>query len=184
MAKKIEVQIKGISPILMHRFPLEPIEAVEKKPKEEQAEIAAYRDPDTEELFIPAVALQRALISAATYSKGKGRASLQKQTAACVFITPERLSLGTKEYVIDSRPVVVPATKGRIIRHRPRLDEWKLNFELEYDENLLTETQMRKIVDDAGQRVGLLDFNPAHKGPYGRFIVTVWNPEKELKAVS
>jgi len=30
-------------------------------------------------------------------------------------------------------------------------------------------------VDDTGQRVGLLDFRPEKKGPFGRFVVTRWD---------
>jgi len=33
---------------------------------------------------------------------------------------------------------------------------------------------LRHIVDDAGSRVGLLDFRPERKGPFGRFIVIEW----------
>ena len=174
--KKIECEIKGVSGLLMHQFPMMPIEnpPIEKRPVEEQAEIAAYRDPETTDLYIPAIAVQRALIGAAVYSKGKGRASLQKQAAASLFVHPERISLNTKEYEIDARPVVIPATKGRIIRYRPRLDTWQVAFDIEYDESLLTEAQLRQIVDDAGSRVGLLDFRPEKKGPFGRFIVTIW----------
>lgn len=120
--ERVNLKIRGISPLLMHRFPLEPVQAIDKKSKEEQAEIAAYRDEDTGELYIPGVAIQRALIAAATYSKGKGRASLQKPVAACVFVDPDQCGLGTKTYKIDARAVVVPATKGRIVRYRPRLD--------------------------------------------------------------
>lgn len=156
----------------MHAYPLISIEAFEKKSAEEQAEVAAYRDPDTEELYVPGAAVQRAFVAGAAYSKGKGRSSLQKQTAASVLISPERLLLGTHKFVIDSRPVVVPATKGRIVRHRPRLDTWQVAFQLDYDDTLLKETEVRKIVDDSGSRVGLLDFRPEKKGPFGRFIVT------------
>lgn len=176
--KIIDISIKGKSALLMHRFPEVPIEALDKKSKEEQAELAAYRDPDTGELYIPSVCIQRSLISAAVYSKGKGRASLQKVAAASVMINPERISLGVKNYAVDSRPVVIRATKGRIIRHRPRLDEWGCHFELEYEDTLLKEEQVRKIVDDAGQRVGLLDFRPECKGPFGRFMVTKWTIRK------
>jgi hypothetical protein len=116
-------------------------------------------------------------VSAATFSKGKGRASLQKQVAACVFVSPERLDLGMKNYEIDSRRVVVPATKGGVIRHRPRINDWEVSFTLDYDPDLLTETQLRRIVDDAGSRVGLLDFRPEKKGPFGRFIVTLWSKD-------
>jgi len=172
--KTIEVEIKGKSPLLMHKFPLVAVEAMEKKTPEEQAEIAVYRNPNNNELYIPAIAIQRALIGGATYSKGKGRASLQKIAAACLLISPDYISLGVEDYQIDSRPVVVPATKGRIIRHRPRLDEWNCRFQLEYEDILLNEKQIRKVVDDTGERVGLLDFRPERKGPFGRFMVITW----------
>ena len=180
--KIIQVKTKGVEPgILMHKFPMVPIEGFEKLSMEDQAEHAAYRDPDTKELYIPGVCIQRCLIAAAVYSKGKGRASLQKIAAACLFVNPERISLGTKKYLIDSRPVVIKATQGRIIRHRPRLDKWECEFEIEYEDTLLTEKQVRKIVDDAGQRVGLLDFRPTKKGAFGRFMVTFWKVKKAKK---
>ena len=181
MTDAIEVTIQGISPLLMHSFPMTPIEAIEKKSKEEQAEYAAYRDPDTDELYVPGIAIQRCLIQAATFSKGKGRASLQKETAASVIVSPERVSLHTKKYSIDARPVVVPATKGRVMRFRPRLETWELTFKIEFDSVLMTEAQLRKIVDDAGSRVGLLDFRPERKGSFGRFMVVSWNGKQGRK---
>jgi hypothetical protein len=158
----------------MHSFPMQPIEALEKKSPSDQAEIACYRDPDTGQLYVPGIAVQRCLVAAASYSKGKGRASLQKQVAACVMISPERALLGTDTFAVDARPVVVPATKGRVVRYRPRLDTWTLAFTADYDDTLLTAAQLRRIVDDAGSRVGLLDFRPERKGPFGRFIVIGW----------
>src|SRR5262249_23116124 len=150
-------------------------EAAEKKTAEEQAEHAVYRDPDTKMLYVPGVNVQRALVAAASYSKGKGRATLQRQAAACLMVMPERISLGGEDYEIDSRRVVVPATKGRVIRHRPRLDKWAITFAIEYDDSLLNEKELRRIVDDMGVRVGLLDFRPEKKGLYGRSTVTSWN---------
>lgn len=172
--KTIEVSIEGKSPLLMHAFPMEPIEAIEKKSPQEQAEYAAYRDAETRNLYIPGIALQRALVNGATYVKGKGRGSLQKQAAACLQVNPQRISLGTKDFEVDARPVVVPATRGRIIRFRPRLDTWRVSFELEYDDTLMKATEVRNVVDNTGQRVGLLDFRPEKKGPFGRFTVIKW----------
>lgn len=171
--KTIWITIQGASPLLMHRFPLEPVEAIEKKTPEEQAEVSAYRTPEGE-LYLPGIALQRALIDGAAYSKGKGRASLQKPVAACVSVSPEYLLLGVTDYAIDARSVVVPATRGRIVRFRPRLDKWEVTFDLEYDDGLLKVTEVRRVVDDTGQRVGVLDFRPAKKGPFGKFMVTKW----------
>jgi len=174
-----QVTIKGVSPLLMHRFPMVPIEALEKKTPMEQAEVAAYRCPQTSQLYIPSVAIQQSLIAGATFSKGKGRASLQKVVAACVMITPERVSLGTSEYALDSRPVVIPATRGRVIRNRPRLDTWKATFTVEWDDELLTEAQVQRVLTDAGCRVGVLDFRPERKGPFGRFIVASFKSDPE-----
>jgi hypothetical protein len=151
-----------------------PVANMEKLTVKEQAEYAAYRDPNTHGLYIPGVAIQRALVSAAAFSKGKARSSLVKHAAACFLVTPERIPLKKNEYIIDSRPVVIPATKGCILRHRPRLDEWEIEFTLEWDPALLDETQVRKIVDDMGSRVGLLDFRPEKKGPFGRSTVIRW----------
>jgi len=171
----VKIELTGISPLLMHRFPLEDIDPpLEKRTPEDQAEIAAYRTPDGE-LYIPAEALRQALIRAAVYSKGKGRASLQKPVAACIAIEPEYLILDPQEYTIDSRSVVVPSTKGRVVRHRPRFDEWRIEATIQYDPALVTEKQLRQIIDDAGSRVGVLDWRPDCKGPMGRFVVTAWS---------
>jgi len=172
--RNIRCTIKGMSPLLMHRYPLEPVEAIEKKSIEERAEIGAYRIPSTGNLYLPGVAFQRALVGGAAFSKGKGRASLQKVVAACVIVSPEYGDLGVSEYLIDTRPVVIPATKGRVLCSRPRLDEWQATFAVEYDDTLLTEDQLRRVVDDTGSRVGVLDFRPEKKGPFGRFVVIHW----------
>ena len=174
--KSITCKIKGTSALLMHAFPMvEPPDGWQKWSPEEQARIAEYRDPDTNDLYIPGVNIQRSLVAAATYSKGKGRSTLQKPVAACVLITPERCSLGIQDgYKVDSRPVVMPVTRGRIMRHRPRFEQWSCTFSIEYDPALISETELRQVVNDAGLRTGLLDFRPEKKGPFGRFMVIEW----------
>ncbi len=75
---------------------------------------------------------------------------------------------------VDSRAVVVPSTGGRIICHRPRLDQWKLKFVLILDTKMFSPKLVRTIVDDAGSTQGLGDFRPSRKGIFGRFVVTNW----------
>jgi hypothetical protein len=157
----------------MHAFPMQKLEAPEMKPAEEQAEHVAYRSPDGK-LYVPSVAMQRCVIGAASYSKGKGRSTLQKPVAACVLVSPEYLILDQQAYGIDARPVVNPTTKGRVVRFRPRFDEWSFEGVVEFDDVLLKESELKRIFDDAGTRVGLLDFRPERKGPFGRFMVTLW----------
>lgn len=109
-----KVTIEGTSPLMMKKYAEVPIEGFEKKPPEEQAELSAYRIPGSKELYIPGFAIQRALVKAAAFSKGKGRASLQKTVAACLMVQPDYVGLGTDKFMLDSRPVVMPATKGRV----------------------------------------------------------------------
>ena len=175
--KRIQVKIEGIHAMLMHKYPMAPIDGLDKKPPIEQAEIALYQHPDGT-IYVPSINVQRCLTKAGIYSKGKGRSTLTKTVAATVFITPDALTLKPQTWELDSRRVVIPATKGGIIRHRPRFDKWGLEFEIEYDETLLTETQMRRIVDDGGSKAGIGDFRPDKNGPFGRFMVVEWKPRK------
>ncbi len=175
--RNVQVKIKGLSPLLMHRFPMEDIEAIEKKTAEEQAEIAAYRHPESKELYIPGENLWSCLVAGAVYVKGKGRASLQKVAAASLSVNPSYLMLGKKKYAVDSRKVRIPSTRGSVVRYRPRIEDWETEFTLTYDATLMSEKQAREIVDNAGARVGLLDFRPATKGPFGRFNVVQWKNE-------
>jgi len=172
--KAVTITVCGQSPLLMHRFPMEPVQSIEKLAPEEQAELAAYRIPGSGNLYVPGVNMWSSIVEGAAYVKGKGRASMQKPAAACILVTPEYLDLGTKAYEIDARPVVVPATKGRVVRYRPRLNDWKLTMQVEWDPTLISDVQLRQIMDHAGQRVGVGDFRPQKKGPFGRFVVEHW----------
>lgn len=173
-SKSRKVTIEGLPPgILMHAFPMQPIPGFEKMEPEEQAKHAEYRTPEGK-LHVPGINIQRAFVNGGKFVKGKGRASLMNTVAACVFVSPPHVILNKQKYEIDSRPVVNPTTKGRIIRNRPWFQDWKLSFEVEWDPTLISDAQMREVVDHTGSRVGILDFRPACKGPFGRFIVTHW----------
>lgn len=77
-------------------------------------------------------------------------------------------------WTVDTRPVRIPATGGRILCHRPCFHDWKLSFEIELDTDLISHKLLREIVDAAGKRIGLGDFRPSCKGPFGKFVVTKW----------
>lgn len=77
-------------------------------------------------------------------------------------------------WTVDSRGVVIPSTGGRIACHRPCFNDWTIPFTLELDTDMLQVKLLREIVDAAGKRIGLGDFRPARKGPFGKFVVTSW----------
>lgn len=169
MDKRLRITFEGTSPLLMNRFPEVAPEGLQKMSRNDQAEVAAYRDT-AGVLFVPGVNIHRCLIAGAAYTK-KGRGTLAKIAAACLLVEDEKVSLNVREYEVDARPVVIPATKGRIMRFRPRLDTWKISFFMIYDAGLLNIEEVHRILEDSGRRVGLLDFRPERKGPFGRFVV-------------
>jgi len=177
--KEVKVEITGTTPLLMNN-PKGMIEKATKQssrkttvqydPKEE-AEKVAYK-MDSGELYIPAEAIKGALIGAASYKK-IGKFTAKPMIAGGVIITPQKIGLLTKKYDIDLRTVVIQ--RARVVKARPTLENWKANFTLSYDETLIGDAEIIKIIlEDAGKRVGILDFRPAKLGNFGMFKVSSW----------
>lgn len=188
----VKVTIKGITPLLMNRFTSEAEISVSsghspaikssgsKGTPREQAERTAYKDNKTGELYVPGPNVFSCLIAAGTFHKvGKSKVTTMKSSLvpAGIMITEIVLPLGTKDFEVDSRRVVIPSTGGAIMKHRARVDEWQLTFTLEVDEEVFSLDFVRLLVDDAGKKIGLGDYRPSRKGPFGRFVVTHWEPE-------
>lgn len=185
---QIEVTITGISPLLLNKFSDEAEVATSsghspgigngnRGTPREQAEKTAYRDPTTGELFLPGPNIFASLIDAGRFHKlGKNKVTTQKSSLvpAGILVIEPMASLGTRDFEVDSRRIVNPATGGARLRHRARLDKWSASFTLEVDETVFAEDLVRSLVDDAGKKVGLCDFRPAKRGPFGRFVVTRW----------
>lgn len=188
---KIKVKIQGLSPLLMNRFTAENGGEIsdghrpaapggERGTPREQAEKTAYRD-DKGNLYYPGPNLFSCLIEAGKYHKvGKNKVTTQKSSLVPAGLSVMEIAMpfGTKDFEVDSRRVVIPSTGGAVVRHRARLDSWTLSFTLDVDEGMFTSKFVRMLVDDAGRKVGLGDYRPARKGPFGRFVVTEWKEEK------
>lgn len=176
--KKIEVEIKGMTPLLMNS-PKAMIDEMTKStrkttvkynPKEE-AEKLTYKK-ENGELYVPAEAIKGCLVGASSYKKF-GRYSARPIIAGGVIISPRQVGLGTKKYDIDLRTVVIQ--RNRVVKARPMINEWKLKFIIEYDDSLIASGDMIKpILEEAGKRVGLLDFRPAKLGNFGMFEIVSW----------
>jgi hypothetical protein len=79
-----------------------------------------------------------------------------------------------KSFEVDSRPVTIPATKGRIMRHRPRFDCWSARFSVRVNEDLLPPEFVQQLITEGGQQVGIGDFRPEKGGPFGTFNLSFW----------
>ena len=186
----IKIRIQGKTPLLMNRF----TETAEVKVSSgtsavavgrrgsprEQATFKAYADDDGN-LHIPGPNIFACLVAAGSFHKaGKVKVTTLKSSLIPAGMSIEEIvcSLNTKEFEVDSRSVVIPATGGRIMCHRPRLDVWGTEFTISVDTEMFSPEFVRTLVDDAGSKIGLGDFRPARKGPFGRFVVVGWEIEE------
>jgi len=185
----IKCTIQGVSPLLCNRF----TEAAQEKvangttgalrgsrplPRE-QCEAKLYRTPDGKAV-LPSANLLRAIVDAGVFVKsGKSKLSTQRSSIipAGVAIVETDLLIMPGKWEADSRAVVNPSTGGRMMCHRPRFDEWKVTCTLDADDSMFSEKLVRELVDLAGQRIGVGDFRPARKGPFGRFKVITWKKQ-------
>lgn len=182
MISTIKVQVTGITPLLVNRFHEEAaIEATsgthsrkEKLSPEEDARMRLYSNGNGP--YVPSEWLRQSIIGAASRHK-IGRRAATTDVAAAVYVAPFEIPL-QGDWHLDSRAIVIPATKGRLLRYRPMFDEWKLDFSVQIDTDLVSERLIRDILTDSGRLVGIGDFRPARKGPYGRFSIVSWEPEK------
>jgi hypothetical protein len=83
---------------------------------------------------------------------------------------------------VDARAVRIPSTGGRILYYRPSFNDWRLSFTLSIDNDLISTKLVREIIDAAGKRIGLGDFRPANKGPFGKFVVVSWQEHEKRPA--
>jgi len=183
---EIQCTIKGVTPILFNRFHEENeikvssgISAVHIGHKDiprEAARKTAYID-DNETLYYPMQNVFAAIIEAGRFHKlGKSKVSTLKTSLVPAGLSIKEVisSFNTEDFEVDSRSVVIPATGGRIMKHRARLDEWQLSFTLIIDEDVFDERIARILVDDAGKKVGIGDFRPSKRGLFGKFVVIEW----------
>lgn len=187
----LKIEIEGVTPLLMAKFTDEAqqkatagsgssITSGNYGEPREQAERYLYLD-DEGRPAIPQPNLYRCVIDGGSFFKsGRSKITTQKSSLipTCFFIDGTMFPVDPPDWEVDTRPVRIPATGGRILRYRPCFNKWRLAFEATLDESVFDEKLMRQIIDAAGAKIGLGDFRPACKGPYGRFVVTRWESQK------
>ncbi len=193
--KTYQIEIRSITPLLIHRFGEESEQAgktrrVESKvrdPREEATKHAYIANDGT--FYFSAFAIIGALSNAGASHKATGtRKTLRFVVPSAVSLTADTITIlngsgPAKHFEVDSRPVTIPATKGRIMRHRPRFDNWGAQFKLMIDDALLDPKTVGTLLSEAGQSIGIGDFRPEKRGPFGRFMVTSFQEVKDDKVV-
>lgn len=178
--EKLFIKIKGITPLLMNNpqymgnpGPL-PVQ-------EEEVKRSRYVDKD-ENLLLPSVALRKSIILGATGYK-IGKFSLKSRLSASITIFEEFFNIldekgnYKKDYVTDSRRVVIKATKAGVIRSRARVEiPWYVEGIYGFNSEMLMDKYgavqmeaLEKAINIAGQVAGLLDYRPNRDGWFGKY---------------
>lgn len=183
----VDVQIQGITPLLCNRYTDASALSGEKGSSavhkgdagtpRAQAEVKLYTD-ESKKFVIPQPNVFSCLMEAGKFFKlGKNKITTNKSSLlpACVTVNGIAFPIEFKRpWEVDSRRVVNPHTGGCMMCHRPSFHDWKIRFTLEVDTDMISTKVVREIVDAAGKKVGLGDFRPARKGPFGQFVVVSW----------
>lgn len=189
--KLIQVWIEGTNPLIQNRFTENAEVSVSKGTRKVamryelprvQAEQKVYRDEKTQHLTMPGAAISRLLRESGGAHKQKGsRKSVKYIVPAAVRVGEEWIELFDKDrkkhktdFEVDSRSVVIRATQGRIMAHRPRHDTWSAKFTLRINDDILDPELVRQLLNEGGMGIGVGDFRPEKGGPFGTFDVVSW----------
>ena len=192
--RTVDVEITGTFALLQHRFgdaqekglkdTVARAMAQDKSPRD-IAEAATYRDEEGY-FYLPMAAVLRCVREAGSSHKMKGtRKSVKYVVPAAIRMLEETAAIltldgkKTKLCEVDSRSAVNPHTKGRVMTHRARWNEWKVRFQLKVNVNLLPIDVAHKLLEEGGEAIGVGAFRPEKGGPFGCFRVTKWEEQKE-----
>jgi hypothetical protein len=194
----VDALLVGISPLLMNRMTEEQLLSLRKtgvkkgksagRPERtrDEAEPKLYVTKDGEP-YLPTENVFSCLVSAGQMVRldGKRQVSTAKGTILPSFLDlldPYILLLHPEgkpvEWEVDMRQGRNPNGGEAVCIIRPRFDQWSFRLAMELDENESTEAILRDLVEKAGKRIGLGDFRPARRGPFGRFRIDEWKTSK------
>lgn len=178
---KVEVTIVGTRPLLHNRYPIEQaqdndtkLKSKDDRPNEEaRLKTKSYFD-EKDGFFIPPSYIKSCLKVVAKDYKvaGKGNKTFSDAVKAFVRVADEKILLHKKEWDRIHREVVrvPPRTGARVPGLWPCWDKWKATFTLVFNEDKISETKMRGMLEAAGEGVGIGD----HRPEYGLFVVEKW----------
>lgn len=187
--KNLLVTWKGTTPLIMHSCqcvnPLHPISIEMKKytskRKKTEEDLMKIADLEWEAgaywkdglgLYIPAENVEATIINGAKANR-KGSDIEKYCDVTDLYIPFEYGENLTKEELIASYEYrdtrVMTVMRSKILRTRPRFDQWEITFNFRYDEEKIDLATITQAMEYAGAYVGLCDSRPK----YGKFVVFV-----------
>lgn len=180
--KSFSITIQGITPYMQHRMDEQKLEEWEKNRKliierEDvakddiiRAEYHCYRNKENK-CFIPSEHLRQCFIAGGGMVKSKtgtSRKSMKDVVAAMFFVAPDQILIPDYDE-IDKRSATNQKIKARIIVIRPKWTNWSATFDLDVDNDTITDETIKSIIENSGNYCGIGSYRPTCKGQFGRF---------------
>jgi hypothetical protein len=196
----IQVTVEGVTALLCNRATEEALSGGGSRSntvseREDPRVIAGrgvYRMPHSNQIALPGAAFGRMVREAGGAHKAKGsRKSIKYVVPAALVILDDLVPLFLRDrkskvtdFEVDSRPVTIPATKGRVMRHRARLNEWTAVVSCQLNEAIIGEALMRQLWTEGLQQIGIGDYRPEKGGPFGTSSIVAWDVISERRPLS
>lgn len=188
MYERIRVRVQGMSPLMLHNGDLanpmnstaKAIKKISSKRKkvdadfEEMARLEYYGGLylDREEhVIIPSHMLEACIVNGAKKHREGPAAKagvIVPENARILYDGPQTPEgLWEDESFRDQRMVKVQTSK--VLRTRPLFEEWGLEFDIEFNPDLVQPEMIKRWVETMGYECGLGDYRPK----FGRFVATI-----------
>ena len=192
----VMVKVRGVSPYLMNPMTKDILDALRtgaRAPIQKNAPVEKIAEKkiwsESGKIGIPVENLLACMAEAGRKVKnGKTQISTAGSTMMYQMLSIEETFLPFTDLAPENNGWIVDMRRGRlkdgtaVCITRPKFMSWGLEFTLTIDTNEVTAETIRQLVRCAGN-VGLGDFRPACKGPFGRFTIEEWeameNTEKD-----
>lgn len=173
---KIKVKVKGISPLIMHKFvPSNNSTSVRGKKvyiPEDEAEACAYRNEEGK-LVLPTTHFKASMVKASSEFIAKGKKTYKDFIKSGILMNETETILEPQKYEVYTCPAVVQ--RSRIARSRPLIKNWSCEFIIDIiDTTWLNQEVVKQILESAGKYKGVGDNRPE----FGRFEVVEFNKIK------
>jgi len=170
--------IEGRSSLIQHKWSEKAKAQMRAKHAGKKTKTREVRDPEAEgqeatyltangQYGVPVTALKACIIGAAHKDLGIEKTLVRK----ALFIPCDDengvLPMDCSDPIL--REDYVRVGQSTDLRYRPEFHTWKVDFDLEYDADLLTVDDIANLINRAGFGVGLCEWRPEKGGENGRF---------------
>lgn len=178
--KQVTCQLQSITPYSQSRPHNEP--KLNKEIAEDyEARTWKHRlhvDKASNEIFIPAIAMKNAISEAAKYLNmqipGKGKSTYTKHFEAGVMPMTDKFLLGIKPDDVEGERLFLNSDGRRnggtrVWKTYPIIPHWEIEATFAILDDVITEDIFRKVLEGAGQFIGIGRWRPRNNGMNGRF---------------